>query len=1614
MIQRMHKGIRKLGTGWLLVAVLGFLFSESLYALQGNVYVLNGSSRDAFTAEINGITVKTATVQAIDDSIASMIPGATEILSQSPAGSYAVDVTVNATQTRPIHPLFFGFNLSDMAFGYTETEFVKRLRDPRYAALLSKLRPGLIRYPGGSFGEILWDRSNTQSPISPNQVLRAQDLDDLVVLCRKTGATLYIQIPLTPGGENNWADFAAYCNEKSYSDVVYISSGNENHIWLGGDWSADTYVANFKKYYDAMTALRPGLIFGLPEACNVGGPSVFDKAWVDPILQKLAAANYKAGLVTSHLYHFYGGFDNTLDNLLQNMGVYSSATADLVASRNQYNPNALAMWTEFGPTVGVPDRRIFNSVGTALWGADAIGRVARAGADGVLFYRLSCPKDFAWPSAAFASDLSEVYPLTLTYLMFGQWWGKDWVLNVNSTDDSRLSVNASTDNDHVYVMLINKTASQDLLTRVTVTASNRSYYLSRSCPAHSITLVSFTKQEHAPSKLVVTASPKILLSDGKSTSLVTAKVMDDLNNVITTSSATVVFSLSGSAGGSLSATNVPASNGVATVTFSGGTSPGKTSVTATSPGLTSGVTELTLVMNNAPTSPSNLLCNGLVNPTGVKTYHPDFSWAFNDPGDTESAFRILVADSQASIDNNAGNVWDSGKKSLGGTTVKYEGSRLKPGITYYWKVITWDSYDVQGAVSNAALFSTSNALENHALRFNETDTDWLHSVFVRYNSSLDINAGNSTGLTVEMWVNRTDMLTNAAAYFSRFADGNTGYWMGIDNAQKVTMVIGNSRQVYTQTSSVDLSSGAWHHLAWVIQKSNNQGRIFIDGVDRTANPGATVPMPTSVPYYNAYIGYNIIDSRTHAMIDEIRVSNAARYTSNFKPPAGPFIPDANTKGLWHLDEGSGEVTYDASGNGNTGTFIGNPVPVWVTGYPTESTGPSISVTSPDGGEIWGVNSTQTITWTSSGSLENVNVEFSTDGGQGWTKVASNISNSGSYGWTVSNTPSTTCRIRITDVGGTVSDSSDGNFTITNGCTYSLSSATVHFDGSGGTGDLKVTSGSSCSWTAVSNSAWISLTSSGSGSGNGIVSYSVDTNGSTSLRTGTLTVAGQTFTIIQAGIGGNTATTLFVPVLLSLSGAGGSFYSTELTFTNRGTTTAQMEFEYVAAFSTGSGTASTILPPGQMIVSDSISYLKSLGIQIPESGNRGGTLRVSFSDLSSPSAASINARTTTLVKSSDGNLLGRAGLAYPAIPVSTALNAPVYICGLRQNATDRSNVAFQNMGTTGDGNITLRATVFDGSSSFSKVLPSIVLEPGAFNQIGGVLASNGLSLTNGYVKVERTNGTASYYAYGVINDQANSDGSLVIPKSANTAPVAGLTLPVIVQTSTFLSELVLTNFSNQARNVNFTFVADAVTTADKTAHFTINLPAGQQQIIPDIFAYMRDKSVEGIGPAGTTAAGALFATAAGGDLSGVVLGARTSASGDSAGGRFGLFYTAVPYGQASIDSAWVFSLQQNSENRTNLAIVNTGEIDTSDDIFAIDLYDGETSTIVKTLNSVVVRAHGWIQIGTILNNASGVQHGYAEIRRTSGNNPFITYAVINDGASPGLRTGDGAYISSTRE
>ena len=492
-----------------------------------------------------------------------------------------------------------------------------------------------------------------------------------------------------------------------------------------------------------------------------------------------------------------------------------------------------------------------------------------------------------------------------------------------------------------------------------------------------------------------------------------------------------------------------------------------------------------------------------------------------------------------------------------------------------------------------------------------------------------------------------------------------------------------------------------------------------------------------------------------------------------------------------------------------------------------------------------------------------------------------------------------------------------------------------------------------------------------------------------------------FTVIDSGI----RRRLFAPIVLRSQGrTAGSFFTSELTLTNRGTTTAALHYTYTDSIGKGSGSAVDSLEPGrQRVIPDAIAYLTSLGVPIG-SGSAGGTLAVDFSNLSSPSDAAATVRVTTPVEE------GRAGLAYPGLNPEGLLTGRAFITGLRQNSQDRSNVAVQNAGDSRDGNLTLRVTVFSGnpaSAARSMALADRTLPPGGFHQYNRILNEAGFD--NGYVRVERVDGTAPFFAYGVINDNSNSDGSFVFPVAESSLEgKRGQTLPVIIETGAFTTELTVTNFSSVPKTMDFRFVAEAVETDDDTAAFSLKLEAGEQQILPQVVDWLRQQEVAGIGAKAKAFAGAVFATVAEGDMSGIVIGARTGSKGG--GGQYSVFYNAVPEGGAFTQEAWVEGLQQNAENRSNLALVNTGEVDRSASVFHLEIYDGDTGGLAGTVTTRPLPARRWRQIGSILrNHTRGTTQGYVRIRKLSGNNPFLAYGVVNDGASPGEPSGDGAYL-----
>ncbi|MEO0332229.1 MAG: family 78 glycoside hydrolase catalytic domain, partial [Bacteroidota bacterium] len=98
----------------------------------------------------------------------------------------------------------------------------------------------------------------------------------------------------------------------------------------------------------------------------------------------------------------------------------------------------------------------------------------------------------------------------------------------------------------------------------------------------------------------------------------------------------------------------------------------------------------------------------LSNPLGIDETAPRFSWKLlsNAKNKSQSRYRILVADSEALLDTNVGNQWDSDTvSSRSNKHIVYRGTPLTSGKAYYWKVKVWDEKGQESPWSETGYWS---------------------------------------------------------------------------------------------------------------------------------------------------------------------------------------------------------------------------------------------------------------------------------------------------------------------------------------------------------------------------------------------------------------------------------------------------------------------------------------------------------------------------------------------------------------------------------------------------------------------------------------------------------------------------------------------------------------------------------------------------------------------------------------------------------------------------------------------------------------------------------------------------------------------------------------------
>lgn len=170
---------------------------------------------------------------------------------------------------------------------------------------------------------------------------------------------------------------------------------------------------------------------------------------------------------------------------------------------------------------------------------------------------------------------------------------------------------------------------------------------------------------------------------------------------------------------------------------------------------------------------------------------------------------------------------------------------------------------------------------------------------------------------------------------------------------------------------------------------------------------------------------------------------------------------------------------------------------------------------------------------------NGSVSLTTTAGCNWTAVSSApwLTITGGSSGSGSGTISYSVGANIGPARSATITAGGQTFTINqaSGCTYSINPTSQSFTGNGGSGSFSVTaSNASCTWSAIANAPWITISGGGSGTGNGTVNFSALINLG-SARSSTISVGGQTFTVNQ----GASCSVGFSPGSANFLAAGGN-------------------------------------------------------------------------------------------------------------------------------------------------------------------------------------------------------------------------------------------------------------------------------------------------------------------------------------------------------------------------------------------------------------------------------------------------------------------------------------------
>jgi len=156
------------------------------------------------------------------------------------------------------------------------------------------------------------------------------------------------------------------------------------------------------------------------------------------------------------------------------------------------------------------------------------------------------------------------------------------------------------------------------------------------------------------------------------------------------------------------------------------------------------------------------------------------------------------------------------------------------------------------------------------------------------NISLDFSTDYAFGsgdFTVECWIRPQTLVGTDYIFDLRNAPSLVPV-LYLDNG-----VLKYSNPITVRITGSTLTTNTWYHIA--LARSGTSTKLFVNGTQVGSTYTDTTVYSAATPFFGSNY-QNSVGSNFHGYMDEIRVSNIARYTSNFTAPTAAFTPDSDS------------------------------------------------------------------------------------------------------------------------------------------------------------------------------------------------------------------------------------------------------------------------------------------------------------------------------------------------------------------------------------------------------------------------------------------------------------------------------------------------------------------------------------------------------------------------------------------------------------------------------------------------------------------------------------------------------------------------------------------------